>query len=134
MQYNFMFVFKKNDRQNHVWSFMTKYHRFLCKFTSWSANETSHVTIHATHSDPWPTLARSSSLFLICCLNIWIYYTIIFCRFTFCFYILMAKQTNRGKRSVFNETHLQKIFFENWRTTKLCEKKERTSEQCPHRL
>jgi hypothetical protein len=93
-------------------------------------NETSHVTIHATHSDPWPTLARSSSLFLICCLNIWIYYTIIFCRFTFCFYILMAKQTNRGKRSVFNETHLQKIFFENWRTTKLCEKKERTSEQC----
>ena len=25
-------------------------------------------------------------------------------------YILMAKQTNRRKRSVFNETHLQKIF------------------------
>ena len=33
---NFMFVFKKYDRQNHVWSFMTKYLRFLCKFTSWS--------------------------------------------------------------------------------------------------
>ena len=47
-----------------------------------------------------------------------------------CFYILMAKQTNRRKRSIFNETHLQNIFFENWRTTKLCEKKERTSEQC----
>ena len=31
-----MFVFMKNDRQNHVWSFMTKYLRFLCKFTSWS--------------------------------------------------------------------------------------------------
>ena len=31
-----MFVFKKYDRQNHVWSFMTKYLRFLCKFTSWS--------------------------------------------------------------------------------------------------
>jgi hypothetical protein len=46
-----------------------------------------------------------------------------FCRFTFCFYILMAKQTNRRKRSVFNETHLQKIAFENWRTTKWCEKK-----------
>jgi hypothetical protein len=30
-------------------------------------NETSHVTTHATHSDPWPTLARSTSLFLICC-------------------------------------------------------------------
>jgi hypothetical protein len=29
-------------------------------------NETSHVTTHATHSDPWPTLARSTSLFLIC--------------------------------------------------------------------
>ena len=42
----------------------------------------------------------------------------------------MIKQTNWGKRSVFNETHLQKMFFENCRTTKLCEKKERTSEQC----
>jgi hypothetical protein len=31
-----MLVFKKYDRQNHVWSFMTKYLRFLCKFTSWS--------------------------------------------------------------------------------------------------
>ena len=36
MQCNFMFVFKKYDRQNHVWSFMTKYLRFLCKVTSWS--------------------------------------------------------------------------------------------------
>ena len=43
--------------------------------------------------------------------NIWIYYTIIFCRFTFCFYTLMEKQMNRSKRSVFNETHLQNIFF-----------------------
>jgi hypothetical protein len=32
-------------------------------------NETSHVTTHATHSDPWLTLARSTSLFLICCYN-----------------------------------------------------------------
>jgi hypothetical protein len=31
-----MFAFKKYDRQNHVWSFMTKYLRFLCKFTRWS--------------------------------------------------------------------------------------------------
>jgi hypothetical protein len=31
-----MFVFKKYDKKNHVWSFMTKYLRFLCKFTSWS--------------------------------------------------------------------------------------------------
>jgi hypothetical protein len=30
------YVFKKYDRQNHVWSFMTKYLWFLCKFTSWS--------------------------------------------------------------------------------------------------
>jgi hypothetical protein len=29
---NVMLVFKKYDRQNHVWSFMTKYLRFLCKF------------------------------------------------------------------------------------------------------
>ena len=69
-------------------------------------------------------------IFLIILNIIWIYYTITFCRFTFCFYILMAKQTNQRKWSVFNETHLQKIFFENWRTTKLCGKKERTSEQC----
>jgi hypothetical protein len=34
------------------------------------SNETSHVTTHATHSDPWPSLARSTSLFLIlCCYN-----------------------------------------------------------------
>jgi hypothetical protein len=32
-------------------------------------NKTSHVTTHATHSDPWPTLAPSNSLFLICCYN-----------------------------------------------------------------
>jgi hypothetical protein len=31
-----LFDFKKYDRQNHVSSFMTKYFRFLCKFTSWS--------------------------------------------------------------------------------------------------
>ena len=31
-----MFFFKKYDRQSHVWSFMTKYLRFLCNFTSWS--------------------------------------------------------------------------------------------------
>jgi hypothetical protein len=115
MQYNFIFVFKKYDRQNHVWSFMTKYLRFLCKFTSWSGEtptgnfrlcwllafgcriprESDHdwqanknrlsivyeyqqffqhlicfsIQSHATHSDPWPTLARSTSLFLICCYN-----------------------------------------------------------------
>ena len=27
---------KKYDRQNHVWSSMTKYLRFLCEFTRWS--------------------------------------------------------------------------------------------------
>ena len=36
-----MFVFKKYDRQNHVWSFMTKYLRFLCIFTSWSGKTPS---------------------------------------------------------------------------------------------
>ena len=64
-----------------------------------------------------------SGVILFIFLIIWIYYIITFCRFTFCFYILMAKQTNWRKRSVFNETHLEKIFFKNWRTTKLCEKK-----------
>jgi hypothetical protein len=35
-------------------------------------NETSHVTTHATHSDPWPTLARSTRFFFIMLFNkIW---------------------------------------------------------------
>ena len=35
-------------------------------------NETSHVTTHATHSDPWPNLARSTRFFLIMLFNkIW---------------------------------------------------------------
>jgi uncharacterized ion transporter superfamily protein YfcC len=33
-----------------------------------------------------------------------------------------------GKR--IGENGLSKIFFENWRTTKLCENKEQTSKQC----
>jgi hypothetical protein len=47
----------------------------LCKTVSVSGyrrpitNETTHVTTHATHSDPLPTIARSTSLFLICCLT-----------------------------------------------------------------
>ena len=39
-----MFVFKKYDRQNYVWSFMTKYLRFLGKFMSWSG-ETPQVIL-----------------------------------------------------------------------------------------
>ena len=43
----------------------------------------------------------------------------------------MAKQTNRGKRSVFNETYLQKIFFSKIEELRnYVKKKERTSEQC----
>ena len=42
----------------------------------------------------------------------------------------MAKQTNRRKRSVFNETYLQKIFFENEELRNYVKKKEQTSEQC----
>ena len=62
-------------------------------------------------------------IFLII-LNIWIYYTITFYRFTFCFYILMAKQTNRRKQSVFNETHLQKIFFRKLKNYEIMWKKK----------
>ena len=29
-------AFNKYDRQNHVWSFMTKYLQYVCKYTSWS--------------------------------------------------------------------------------------------------
>jgi hypothetical protein len=41
---NVMFVFKKYDRQNHVWNYMTKYLRFLCKFTSWSGE--NKIVLH----------------------------------------------------------------------------------------
>ena len=61
-------------------------------------------------------------IFLII-LNIWICYTITFCRFTFCFYILMAKHTNRGKQSVFNEKHLQKIIFRKLKNYEIMWKK-----------
>ncbi len=43
----------------------------------------------------------------------------------------MAKQMNRGERFVFNETHLQKIFFPKLKNYEIKLKKERTSEQCP---
>jgi hypothetical protein len=40
-----MFVFKKYDRQNHVWSFKTKYLRFLCIFTSWSGETPTGIDL-----------------------------------------------------------------------------------------
>ena len=43
----------------------------------------------------------------------------------------MAKQMNRGERLVFNETHLQKIFFPKLKNYEIKLRKERTSEQCP---
>ena len=42
---------------------------FVSPYSLPISNETSQVTTHVTHSDPWPTLARSTSLFLICCYN-----------------------------------------------------------------
>ena len=42
----------------------------------------------------------------------------------------MAKQTNRRKRFVFNETHLQKIFSKIEELRNYEKKKEQTSEQC----
>jgi hypothetical protein len=44
-----MFVFKKYDRQNRVWSFMTKYLRFLCKFTSWSGETPYNIDFFYMH-------------------------------------------------------------------------------------
>jgi hypothetical protein len=111
MQYNCMFVFKKYDRQNHVWSFMTKYLRFLCKFTSWSGEipEDKHqILLHLSifyeyqqffqhricfsiqpsdYGDPWHTLARSTSFFLIMLFNNFSMYSCLcvlhgFCKFT----------------------------------------------------
>ena len=43
----------------------------------------------------------------------------------------MAKQMNRGERFVFNEIHLQTIFFPKLKNYEIKLKKERTSEQCP---
>ena len=46
-------------------------------------------------------------------------------------YTYMAKQMNRRKRSVFNETHLQKNCFSKIEELRnYVKKKERTSEQC----
>jgi hypothetical protein len=47
--------------------FMSTNSFFNTVYVSPITNETSNVTTHATRSDPWPTLARSTSLFLICC-------------------------------------------------------------------
>jgi hypothetical protein len=44
-------------------------HRICFSIQRPITNETSHVTTHATHSDPWPTLARSISFFLIMLFN-----------------------------------------------------------------
>jgi hypothetical protein len=60
-----MFFFKKYDRQNHVWSLMTKYLRFLCRFTRWSIIFLEDKHTAPDYSDPWPRLARPSSFFLI---------------------------------------------------------------------
>ena len=38
---------------------------------------------------------------------------------------------NRGEMFVFNETHLQKIFFPKLKNYEIKLKKERTSAQCP---
>jgi hypothetical protein len=61
----------------------------LSSFIDWCCYYTQ-----VSYTGSWEPL-----VFLII-LNIWIYYTISFCRFTFCFYILMAKQTNRRKRFI----------------------------------
>jgi hypothetical protein len=68
-----MFVFKKYDRQNHVWSFMTKYLRFLCKFTSWSGDSiyqyfmsinsfsTPYLFLYTAARLQWPVTQNSRS-------------------------------------------------------------------------
>ena len=38
---------------------------------------------------------------------------------------------NRGEMFAFNETHLQKIFFQKLKNYEIKLNKERTSEQCP---
>ena len=43
----------------------------------------------------------------------------------------MAKQMNRGEMFAFNETHLQKIFFQKLKNYEIMLNKEWTSEQCP---
>ena len=58
-----MFVFKKYDRQNHVWSFMTKYLRFLCKCTSWSGE--SPTGIDLSLNGDFPTGNFSDVFFIL---------------------------------------------------------------------
>jgi hypothetical protein len=67
-------------------------------------------------------------IFLII-LNIWIYYTITFCRFTFCFYWLWQNKWIGGRGSSLMNT-FTKDFFPNLKNYEIKLKKERTSEQC----
>ena len=62
----FIFLEDKHKIALHL-SIFYEYQQFFFNTVSVSrysrpiTNETSHVTTHATHSDPWPTLARSTS-------------------------------------------------------------------------
>jgi hypothetical protein len=68
-------------------------------------------------------------IFLII-LNIWIYYTITFCRFTFYFYRLWQNKWIGGKGSSLMR-QIYKRFFPKLKNYEIKLKKERTSEQCP---
>ena len=61
-------------------------------------------------------------IFLII-LNIWIYYTITFCRFKFCFHRLWQNKWigggGGGGGSPLMRHIYKRFFFQNWRTTKL---------------
>ena len=57
----------KHKQLLHLSIFYEYQHFFQHRICFLVTNQTSHVTTYATYSDPWPTLARSTSLFLICC-------------------------------------------------------------------
>ena len=64
-------------------------------------------------------------------LNIWIYYTITFCRFTFCFHRLWQNKWIGGEGSSLMRHIYKRFFFPKLKNYEIKLKKERTSEQCP---
>jgi hypothetical protein len=134
-----MFVFKKYDRQNHVWRFMTKYLWFLCKFTSWSCgciekriqcwkncwysyNIDKCKFLDTATRLQWPVTQISTSQQFFLLIRLFKYMNLFhnhFCRFTFCFYRLWQNKWIGGKGSSLIRHIYKRFIFQNWRTTKL---------------
>ena len=69
MVFSIIFLEDKHNILLHLSIFYEYQQFFFQHYLFLDTNETSHVTTHATHSDLWPTLARSTSFFLVMLFN-----------------------------------------------------------------